>query len=159
MTRDVEADRVLDGRRPAARRRAATCSSTPRAPCAPRVERVALPHRRRHAASASPTPASCALNDIGRVHLRTARRSWSTPTASNRATGAFILVDEASNDTVGAGMVTAVRAEEKSAAHDRVGAWTTLLERLDRAAAAGDPVEDAVREALEDMRRRGLLTR
>ncbi len=104
-----------------------------------------------------PDPGELRLNDMGRVHLRTAAPIMVDPYRENRATGAFILVDHASNDTVGAGMVTAVRAEEKGAAHERVGAWTTLLERLDRAAAAGDPVEDAVREALEDMRRRGLL--
>jgi sulfate adenylyltransferase subunit 1 (EFTu-like GTPase family) len=32
------------------------------------------------------------------------------PYAENRATGAFILVDEASNETVGAGMVLAASA-------------------------------------------------
>ena len=45
------------------------------------------------------------LNDIGHVRLRTAAPILADPYAANRATGSFILVDEASNETVGAGMV------------------------------------------------------
>jgi sulfate adenylyltransferase large subunit len=45
------------------------------------------------------------LNDIGRVRLRLAGPLAADPYARNRATGSFILIDEASNDTVGAGMV------------------------------------------------------
>ncbi len=45
------------------------------------------------------------LNDIGRVRLRTSAPLALDPYARNRATGAFILIDEATNDTVGAGMV------------------------------------------------------
>ena len=51
------------------------------------------------------SPAGLGLNDIGRVRLRTARPVALDPYARNRATGSFILVDEATNDTVGAGMV------------------------------------------------------
>ena len=50
-----------------------------------------------------------ALNDIGRVHLRTSEPLVVDPYARNRATGSFILMDEASNETVGAGMVVASR--------------------------------------------------
>jgi bifunctional enzyme CysN/CysC len=46
-----------------------------------------------------------ALNDIGRVRLRTSKPLAFDPYARNRATGSFILVDEATNDTVGAGMI------------------------------------------------------
>ena len=46
-----------------------------------------------------------ALNDIGRIRLRTSKPLAFDDYARNRATGAFILVDEATNDTVGAGMV------------------------------------------------------
>ncbi len=46
-----------------------------------------------------------ALNDIGTVHLRLSAPLLVDPYAENRATGAFILVDEATNDTVAAGMV------------------------------------------------------
>jgi sulfate adenylyltransferase subunit 1 (EFTu-like GTPase family) len=46
-----------------------------------------------------------ALNDIGRVHLRTTVPLFVDDYRRNRATGGFILVDEATNDTVAAGMV------------------------------------------------------
>jgi sulfate adenylyltransferase large subunit len=53
-----------------------------------------------------PTPGELALNDIGRVRLRTSKPLAFDPYARNRATGSFILIDEATNDTVGAGMIT-----------------------------------------------------
>jgi sulfate adenylyltransferase large subunit len=46
-----------------------------------------------------------ALNEIGRVRLRCSSPLVVDPYARNRATGSFILIDEATNDTVGAGMV------------------------------------------------------
>ncbi|HVM68623.1 MAG TPA: GTP-binding protein [Gaiellaceae bacterium] len=46
-----------------------------------------------------------ALNDIGRVRLRLARPLPVDRYDDVRATGAFVLVDEATNETVGAGMV------------------------------------------------------
>ncbi|HET9553460.1 MAG TPA: GTP-binding protein [Anaeromyxobacteraceae bacterium] len=46
-----------------------------------------------------------AMNDIGRVTLKLAQPIAADPYASNRATGSFIVVDEATNDTVGAGMI------------------------------------------------------
>ena len=52
-----------------------------------------------------PSPAQLQLNDIARVSLRLAEPLVVDPYAANRATGAFILIDEAGNDTVGAGMV------------------------------------------------------
>jgi len=58
---------------------------------------------------AGPAP-ELALNDIGRATLRVSRELAVEPYAVNRATGAFILVDEASNETVGAGMVRAPAA-------------------------------------------------
>jgi len=45
------------------------------------------------------------LNAIGRVRLRAGGEVMADPYAVSRATGAFILIDEATNDTVGAGMV------------------------------------------------------
>ncbi len=45
------------------------------------------------------------LNDIGRVRLRTSKPMAFDTYANNRATGSFILIDEATNDTVGAGMI------------------------------------------------------
>jgi sulfate adenylyltransferase large subunit len=56
-----------------------------------------------------PGPASLALNDIGRVTLRCAGHLAFDPYRCNRATGAFILIDENTNDTVGAGMISDVR--------------------------------------------------
>ena len=45
------------------------------------------------------------LNDIGRVRLRLSEPLVVDPYAVNRATGAFILIDERTNFTAGAGMV------------------------------------------------------
>jgi len=47
------------------------------------------------------------LNEIGRVRLRTTLPLLADPYARNRITGGFILIDEATNRTVGAGMLTA----------------------------------------------------
>jgi bifunctional enzyme CysN/CysC len=51
------------------------------------------------------------LNDIGRVTLRTSAPLIVDPYRRNRATGSFILVDEATNDTVAGGMVLEAEAE------------------------------------------------
>jgi sulfate adenylyltransferase large subunit len=45
------------------------------------------------------------LNEIGRVHLRTTVPLLCDPYEKNRTTGSFILVDEATGVTVGAGMI------------------------------------------------------
>jgi sulfate adenylyltransferase subunit 1 len=45
------------------------------------------------------------LNEIGRVHLRTSTPLLLDEYRLSRATGGFILIDEATSDTVGAGMV------------------------------------------------------
>jgi sulfate adenylyltransferase subunit 1 len=50
-----------------------------------------------------------ALNEIGRVRLRTGSPLMADPYARNRTTGSFILIDEATNDTVAAGMVLSAR--------------------------------------------------
>jgi len=49
--------------------------------------------------------ASLHMNDIGRVSFRLAQPLCADPYADNRSTGAFIVIDEASNNTVGAGMI------------------------------------------------------
>jgi bifunctional enzyme CysN/CysC len=51
-----------------------------------------------------------ALNDIGAVTLRLSARLAVDAYGDNRTTGAFILIDEATNDTVAAGMVRATTA-------------------------------------------------
>jgi sulfate adenylyltransferase subunit 1 (EFTu-like GTPase family) len=45
------------------------------------------------------------LNEIGRVQLRTTVPLLCDPYSKNRATGSFILIDEATGITVGAGMI------------------------------------------------------
>jgi bifunctional enzyme CysN/CysC len=50
-------------------------------------------------------PGSLALNEIGRVTLRTTQPLFVDEYRRNRATGGFILVDEATNRTVAAAMV------------------------------------------------------
>ena len=45
------------------------------------------------------------LNDLGRVRIRTTTPVIFDPYSRNRTTGSFILVDEATNDTLAAGMI------------------------------------------------------
>jgi bifunctional enzyme CysN/CysC len=52
-------------------------------------------------------PAELALNDIGRLRLRTSTPLAFDAYAANRRTGSFILIDEATNRTVAAGMIAA----------------------------------------------------
>ncbi|MGZ4290098.1 MAG: sulfate adenylyltransferase subunit 1 [Gaiellaceae bacterium] len=52
-----------------------------------------------------PSPGRMELNDLGVVRFRLAEPLAVDPYARNRGTGAFILIDEATNETVGAGMV------------------------------------------------------
>jgi bifunctional enzyme CysN/CysC len=56
------------------------------------------------------------LNDIGRLKLRTNAPLSIDDYRRNRHTGSFILVDEASNDTVGAGMIVDALTGESAAA-------------------------------------------
>jgi len=46
-----------------------------------------------------------ALNELGRVQLRTTVPLLCDPYEKNRTTGSFILIDEATGVTVGAGMI------------------------------------------------------
>ncbi|SCX22014.1 adenylyl-sulfate kinase [Mycolicibacterium fluoranthenivorans] len=63
-------------------------------------------------------PVELALNDIGSVTLRTSSVVVADPYEENRDSGAFILIDEVSNDTVGAGIITEARAVKPSG-HNR----------------------------------------
>ncbi|HJW03619.1 MAG TPA: sulfate adenylyltransferase subunit CysN [Azospira sp.] len=45
------------------------------------------------------------MNDIARVSFKLAQPLFCDPYAENRATGAFIIIDESTNNTVGAGMI------------------------------------------------------
>ncbi|MCX2710838.1 adenylyl-sulfate kinase [Mycolicibacterium sp. J2] len=63
-------------------------------------------------------PVELVLNDIGAVTLRTSSVVVADPYAENRDSGAFILIDEVSNDTVGAGIIVEAR-ELKPSGHNR----------------------------------------
>ena len=52
-------------------------------------------------------PGGLAINELGRVHLRVSAPLAVDAYAENRTTGSFILIDEATNDTVGAGLIGA----------------------------------------------------
>ena len=95
---------LLDGRDGAADRRQATRSSTrpagreqSSATSSYRIDVNTL-HRVEDATDLS-------LNEIGRIQLRVTQPLFVDPYLGNRQTGAFILVDEGSNRTVGAGMI------------------------------------------------------
>ncbi len=60
-----------------------------------------------HTLERASAPKELALNDIGEVRLRTSAPLVFDSYRSNRRTGSFILIDESTNETVGAGMVSA----------------------------------------------------
>ncbi|MGA9314126.1 MAG: GTP-binding protein [Solirubrobacteraceae bacterium] len=60
-----------------------------------------------HTLERASAPQELGLNDIGRIRLRTSAPLVFDPYESNRRTGSFILIEEASNNTVGAGLVVA----------------------------------------------------
>jgi sulfate adenylyltransferase large subunit len=70
--------------------------------------------------SARPGADSLGLNDIARVSVRCASDLVFDPYSENRTTGAFILIDSATNDTVGAGMIE--DRVVRRATNDTVGA-------------------------------------
>ena len=63
-----------------------------------------------HTLEDQPAPAQLELNDIARVRLRLSEPLAVDAYGDNRTTGAFILIDEATNDTVGAGMIVSASA-------------------------------------------------
>lgn len=63
-------------------------------------------------------PVELALNDIGSITLRTSSIVVADSYTDNRDSGAFILIDEVSNDTVGAGIIAEPR-EVKPSGHNR----------------------------------------
>jgi bifunctional enzyme CysN/CysC len=63
-------------------------------------------------------PVELTLNDIGEVTLRTSSVVIADPYADNRDSGAFILIDETSNETIGAGTILEPR-EVKPGNHAR----------------------------------------
>jgi len=78
-------------------------------------------------------PSALALNDIGRVSLRTSSPVLADPYRRNGVTGAFILIDEHSNDTVGAGIIREARAATPVREGRRDVTWhPSALDREDR---------------------------
>ncbi len=63
-------------------------------------------------------PVELELNDIGTVTLRTSSLVIADSYTDNRDSGAFILIDEVSNDTIGAGTIIEAR-EVKPGTHPR----------------------------------------
>src|SRR6201985_626693 len=63
-------------------------------------------------------PVELVLNDIGTVTLRTSSVVIADSYADNRDSGAFILIDETTNDTIGAGTIIEAR-EVKPGTHAR----------------------------------------
>jgi sulfate adenylyltransferase large subunit len=63
-----------------------------------------------HTLEDQPGPERLELNDIARLRLRLSEPLAVDAYADNRATGAFILIDESTNDTVAAGMILSATA-------------------------------------------------
>jgi bifunctional enzyme CysN/CysC len=85
-------------------------------------------------------PVELSLNDIGMVTLRTSSVVVADSYTDNRDTGAFILIDETSNDTIGAGTIVEPREVKPGAqtrndirwhpsALDREHRWRTTGQR------------------------------
>ena len=54
-----------------------------------------------------PEPPELALNDIGVIRLKTSKPLVFDGYSTNRLTGSFILIEQGTNATVGAGMLSA----------------------------------------------------
>ena len=78
-------------------------------------------------------PNALRLNDIGRVALRTSSPVLGDPYRRNGVTGAFILIDEHSNETVGAGIIREAREVKPAIEGRRDVTWhPSELDRKDR---------------------------
>jgi bifunctional enzyme CysN/CysC len=71
-----------------------------------------------------------ALNEIGRARFRTAEPLLYDPYRRNRATGSFIVIDEGTNETVGAGMI--IRREHEGGHGIPVGEQAKVSENVVR---------------------------
>ncbi len=81
-------------------------------------------------------PTHLGLNDIGRVSLRTSTPVLADPYRQNSETGAFILIDEYTNETVGAGIIRHAREVHAPLEKRRDITWhPSALDREDRWAA------------------------
>jgi len=92
-----------------------------------------------------------ALNQIGSLMVTTSRPLVFDTYADHRGTGSFILIDPATNFTVGAGMIAAALRDRNGAREAvRPGAAERLAVLARRAASDHEAIE-AVRQALEEM--------
>ena len=83
-------------------------------------------------------PSALKLNDIGRVALRTSSPVLADPYRRNTITGAFILIDEHSNETVGAGIIREAREVKPPAQARRDVTWhPSAFDRRERWRALG----------------------
>ncbi|OAN38994.1 adenylyl-sulfate kinase [Mycolicibacterium iranicum] len=83
-------------------------------------------------------PVDLVLNDIGSVTLRTSSIVVADPYTANRDSGAFILIDESSNDTVGAGTIVEAREVKPGEQTRNDIRWhPSSLERSYRSSATG----------------------
>jgi bifunctional enzyme CysN/CysC len=107
VTRDVEARICWMSERPLEPRAKVAVKHTTRSVRALVDELVSVTDI--HTLEEQPSPPRLELNDIGLVRLRLSEPLAVDAYAESRETGAFILIDEATNDTVGAGMVVSAR--------------------------------------------------
>lgn len=116
----------------------------------------AIEHRTRVESLAHEPADTLELNSIGVVSLHLLRPIAFDRYAENRATGAFILIDPATNATVAAGMISAVLDAERSE-QDPWGA-VTVGEREARWGHRGGVLELSGPSALIDAVERSLFT-
>ena len=67
-----------------------------------------------------PEPVELAMNDIGEIRLRSAKPIVFDGYATNRLTGSFILIEQGTNATVAAGMLSPPREVVKAENGDYV---------------------------------------
>ena len=93
--------------------------------------------------------AALALNDIARVELSLSRPIFCDPYRDNRTTGAFILIDALTNDTVAAGMIVSFGGDSGGAGAGPV----TASERRERMGQRGAARAVATRAEAESVER------
>ena len=72
------------------------------------------------------------MNEIGSVHIETARPLAFDTYARNRTTGSFILIDPVTNATIAAGMIAGIIEESRAQRHTGVLGPLTLADRVAR---------------------------
>ncbi len=97
------------------------------------------------------------LNDIGRVSIRCHQPVFFDAYADNRATGAFILIDSLTNDTVAAGMIRGATAGAATEVGPR--AQVSAVERRARLGQAGAVLAIGGRDPREAQARAFLVER